>query len=104
MKIQDQNLTGTSASQLNRTQSVEGIGRAHQPYSAREASLDRVEMSEMADKVLNLMDIEARQRAAHVDRISEAYHSGKYRANPDAIARGLVREATQNETDTPSIY
>lgn len=103
MKIQDQNLTGTSASQLNRTQSLEGVGRSYRPNSARDASLDRVEVSDMADRVLNLIDMEARQRAAHVDRIRQAYQSGQFRANPDAIARGLLLEATQNQRDTTGI-
>lgn len=57
----------------------------------------------MADRVLNLMDIEARQRAAHVDQIRQAYRSGQYRANPDAIARGMLLEATQNQPDTTGI-
>ena len=103
MKIQDQNLTGTSASQLNRAQSADGVGRAYRPSSARDASLDRVEVSDMADRVLNLMDIEARQRAAHVDRIRQAFQSGQYRANPEAIARGILLEAMYNQPETANI-
>lgn len=96
MKIHDQSPaagSSTSASELNRTQTISPEMRAYGLSSRRDVSLDRVEVSDFAEQVLNLMDIEASQRTEHVESLRQSYQAGKYRENPEAISREMVADA-----------
>lgn len=101
MKIQDQNHaagSSPSAAELHRTQTVSAEMRGYGPSSRREVSLDRVEVSDFADQILNLMDLESKQRAEHVEQLRQTYQAGAYRDSPEAIGKELVAEALRESS------
>ncbi len=81
---------------------MEALAKTPGSAGYKEASLDRVEVSDMADQVLQLMDIETRQRTAHVSHIRSAYQAGSYQEDPVSIARGLMQEAFVDKADVIS--
>jgi anti-sigma28 factor (negative regulator of flagellin synthesis) len=98
MRIQNNGSTPSSASELNRTQSISSDARSYGSSLRRDVSLDRVDVSEFADQVLNLMDIESKQRTEHVEQLRQSYQAGTYRENPVNISRSMVSEALSERT------
>lgn len=103
MRIDDKNMTGIGASGPLGTQSARELERSHGGSigSARHASLDRVQLSGLAEQLRALQpDSEARQ--AEVERLKTLVESGRYQVDAGRVSNALVEEALQ-DTQTEAV-
>lgn len=99
MKINDPSLAGSYGPQTTRLQykqAIQGDSRIGSASSAGNESLDRVDVSDLAQQVSSYLEVESAQRASEVDQLRAEYRAGGYRADADAISRKLVDEALQS--------
>lgn len=63
----------------------------HQGYSSPgEPSLDRVEVSDLAQKVSALLDRESSMHNERVEQLRSDYQQGVYRVDPSALSQKLL--------------
>jgi anti-sigma28 factor (negative regulator of flagellin synthesis) len=94
MKIDDPNLTGTSAS-APRTQESLAVTRTETTEagaSQRSEGADRVEWSRLTGKVAQALAAQGRARAARVEGLAREVQSGRYQVSAGEAGRALVRE------------
>lgn len=96
MRIYDRNLTGASTNEPGRAQETQRPGweNGARPNSAGADGVgDRVELSSTLGHLSRALSANGADRASHVQALAAQYHSGKYRADSAATARGMVAEA-----------
>ena len=94
MKIQDRNLTGTSAAETARAQETSRAGTAKSPTRGGPAGLnDSVEFSGTLSRLSRTMATFESTRASRVQALSAQYQSGTYTADSAATSKGLVADA-----------
>jgi|ERR1035438_488333 hypothetical protein len=97
MRINDQNLTGTSAAGTGQAQKAQNLSRAGSDMSpARggvDGSNDRVEFSGTMSHLARALATFESTRANRVQALTVEYQSGKYKPDPAATSKGLVSEA-----------
>jgi len=98
MKIYDQNLTGTSATESGRSQEAQRTGRAGSPATGATAGGDgdQVELSDTLNSLSRAMSSYSGSRSAKVQALAAQYQSGAYQVNSLATSRGMVAEALAN--------
>ena len=92
MKVNDPKLAGLTSSQVGGTQAPDSAERQKKVESTREASRDRVSLSELSSKVREL-DSESPERAARLERLSAEIAAGRYHVDPHEVARKMVDDA-----------
>ena len=97
MRINDQNLTGISSSQLGRTQETESGNRHGRGAGPGAAGNDQVQLSSLAGS-LQALTGETPERAAHLERLSAEVAAGRYTVDAQALSQKIVDEAIQNRT------
>ena len=96
MKINDRNLTGTSAAETARAQEAQNLSRTPtgtSPTRGGDGSNDSVVFSGTLSRLSRTLSTFASNRAAQVQALTAQYQSGKYQPDSAATARGLVDEA-----------
>ena len=94
MRINDQNSSGISSSQLGRTQETESGGRQGRPGQAGSAGGDHVRLSNLADSLRSLSS-DAPERAAHLEKLSAEVKAGRYSVDATALSNKIVSDALQ---------
>jgi anti-sigma28 factor (negative regulator of flagellin synthesis) len=96
MKINDRNLTGTSASETGRTQETQKPGRAGAGKSSTlsiDGSNDSVVFSGTLSRLSRTLTTFESSRTNRVQALAAQYQSGNYKPNSAAISKGMVSEA-----------
>ena len=96
MRVNDYNLTGTSATQSGATKETKSTNRgsaASHGAGNGAANGDRVEFSNTLTSLSSAMSSFGMDRASKVQALAALYQSGNY--HPDALAtsRGMIAEA-----------
>jgi anti-sigma28 factor (negative regulator of flagellin synthesis) len=90
MKVQDTNLTGTSA--LPASGGVTRQASVDAGASAKSAYGDRVELSGFAGKLGATLAAQSQDQSARVAALERSYQSGGYSVDAGATSRALVDE------------
>jgi hypothetical protein len=96
MRINDRNLTGTSASETGRAQETKDLGRSGTGKSNTggvDGSNDRVEFSGTLNRLSRALTTFESSRASRVQALAANYQSGTYRSNSAATSKGMVADA-----------
>ena len=95
MRVYDQNLTGTSASESARSQDTQKTDRstAGSSWSAASSSGDRVELSSGLASVSRALSTDSSDRAGKIQGLTAQYQSGTYAPNSLAVSQAMVGEA-----------
>jgi len=96
MKIYDQNILGTSASQTGRAQEAQNAGRASGSKGAgakADASGDQVEFSGSLSRLSRTLGNFEASRAERVEALAAQFQTGNYRPDPAGTSRGMISEA-----------
>lgn len=99
MKIYDQNLTGTAATETGRTQESQNLSRAgtaKSPMSSvdgADMSNDRIEFSGTLSRLSRTLATFESARADRVQALAVEFQSGNYKPDSAATSKGLVAEA-----------
>jgi hypothetical protein len=98
MKISDQNLTGTSAAETGRAQSLNRAGTGKAPTRGVNGSgvhgiNDSVEFSGTLSRLSRTLTTFESTRASRVQTLAVQYQRGNYRPDSAATSKGLVSEA-----------
>jgi anti-sigma28 factor (negative regulator of flagellin synthesis) len=95
MKIYDNNLIGTAASETHRTQETQKTdrGSSNAIRSAGGSGGDHVEFSGSLGRLSRALSGVQTDHAARVQALAAQYQSGTYRVDSAAVSRGIVQEA-----------
>jgi anti-sigma28 factor (negative regulator of flagellin synthesis) len=96
MKINDRNLTGTSAAETGRAQETQNpsrTGTGKPPARGGDGSNDSVVFSGTLSRLSHTLSTFESTRASQVKALTAQYQSGNYRPDSAATAKGLVSEA-----------
>ena len=96
MKIYDQNISGTTASQAGRAQEAQNAGRAggSKASGARvDPSGDQVEFSGTLSRLSRTIGTYENSRAERVQALAAQFQAGNYRPDPAGTSRGMISEA-----------
>jgi flagellar biosynthesis anti-sigma factor FlgM len=97
MKINNQP-TAPSAAQAGKTDATQSAGRRGSLGRTSSGSgADGVELSTLAERISQGLEVAEGSRAAYVSRIAESIRSGQYQVDSLAISRGLIDEATSKK-------
>ena len=96
MRINDRNLTGTSASETGRAEETKDLSRAGMGKTSAngvDGSNDRVEFSGTLSRLSRTLTTFESSRASRVQALAANYQSGSYRPNAAATSKGLIADA-----------
>jgi hypothetical protein len=95
MKIYDNNLTGTSASESARAQELQKAGGSGSAKSGKTGSTagDSVEFSGALGTLSRLLSSSDNSRAARVQSLAAQYQSGKYQPDSMATSQSMITES-----------
>lgn len=95
MRIYDQSLTGTAASDTGRSQEAQKADRDATTSSSQSAtsSGDRVELSSGLATVSHALAAYGSSRADKVQQLTAQFQSGSYQPSSLAISQGMVAQA-----------
>ncbi len=96
MKIYDQNISGTSASQTGRAQEAQNAGRTGASKAAGvtvDPSGDQVAFSGTLSRLSRTLGTFEASRAERVQALAEQFQAGSYRPDPVGTSRGMISEA-----------
>ncbi len=95
MRINDRNLTGTSASETGRAQETKDLSRAGAGKSNTGGvdGSDRVEFSGTLNRLSRALTTFESSRASRIQALAANYQSGSYKPNAAATSKGLVADA-----------
>ncbi|MBI4877183.1 MAG: flagellar biosynthesis anti-sigma factor FlgM [Acidobacteria bacterium] len=91
MRINDQNSTGISSSQIGRTQETEAGGRSGRAGGSAAAG-DQVELSSLAER-LRETSADMPERAAYLRTLSAEIQAGEYQVDAAELGRKIVDSA-----------
>ena len=98
MKVDQRYLEQAGSSRLNKaqeTQATEPGQKQNKPSRSSQAS-DRVHVSDLSGRVLEMASTDQPGRAERVARLAADYQSGRYKVDPAEVARSMVAEAINN--------
>jgi hypothetical protein len=95
MRIYDQNLTGTAASESGRSQETQRADRDGTATSSQPGTStgDRVELSSGLAGVSRALAAHGSERANKVQQLTAQFQSGAYNPSSLAISQGMVAQA-----------
>ena len=96
MKINDAYASGASPSQAEKTGQAEALrpGADNKQAVSRAASeADRVQLSELSDRLLKIASAQSPERAARLERLSAEVRVGRYQVDPLKVSHALIEEA-----------
>jgi flagellar biosynthesis anti-sigma factor FlgM len=100
LKIQDAYLPSSGASQLKPTDPATQnapvtSSRAEAERKAGASPSDRVGLSELSVRLLELVRVESPERASRIERLAEQVRNGRYQVDALAVSRRIIEEALQ---------
>ena len=96
IRIQNDGMTGTAASEASRTLDVVQIGSGGSRSSSRTgASTDRVEISSLSGQIADASSASAAAQANRVSQLAALYASGRYQVDSSALSRAMVSQSLQ---------
>jgi anti-sigma28 factor (negative regulator of flagellin synthesis) len=99
IRISNDGLTGTAASETSRTLDVVQIGSAGSRSGSRTgASTDRVEISSLSGQIADASSASASAQANRVRQLAALYAGGRYRVDSTALSRAMVSQAVQTSS------
>ena len=72
---------------------VDGGARRGASHGVEQTGPDRAELSGLADKISQAEGHDSATRTANVDKLRGQVVDGSYRADPEAISKGIVNDA-----------
>ncbi len=96
MRINDRNLTSTSASETGRSQETKDLSRAgtgKTNASGVDGSNDRVEFSGTLSRLSRTLTTFESSRASRVQALAANYQKGSYKPDAAATSKGLIDDA-----------
>ena len=96
MKIYDQNISGTSASQTGRAQEAQNASRAGGGRAAgakADTSGDQVEFSGSLSRLSRTLGTFDASRAERIQALAAQFQTGRYRPDSTGTSRGMITEA-----------
>ena len=95
MKIYDQNISGTSASQTGRAQEAQNTGRAggSKAGAKTDAAGDQVTFSGTLSRLSRTIGTFESNRAERVQTLAAQFQAGTYRPDSAGTSRGMISEA-----------
>ena len=96
MKIYDQNISGTSASQTGRAQEAQNAGRAGAGKAGGgkvDPAGDQVEFSGTLSRLSRTLGTFDASRAERIQALAAQFQTGSYRPDPTGTSRGMITEA-----------
>jgi anti-sigma28 factor (negative regulator of flagellin synthesis) len=94
MKVNDLNTTGAASTGIERTQDTQKPEQGGGNRTGGAESSDRVELSSALGGLARAVSAEGAQRGSRVQQLATAYQNGTYQADPAAISRAMVADAT----------
>lgn len=98
MKINEQGLNGAYPSPLSgarEAQRVE-VGRAPDRRTGYNVGMDRVEISDLAETVSNVLAEASVERSAKIAWLTEEVQSGRYRVDALQLSSAMIDDALRN--------
>jgi anti-sigma28 factor (negative regulator of flagellin synthesis) len=96
IRIQNDSLAGTAASETSRTQDVVQIGgKGSRSGSRIGSSSDSVEISSLSGQIANASSAAEATQASRVRQLAALYSSGRYQVDSAALSSALVSHAIQ---------
>ena len=92
MRINDRNLTGTTAAESSQTQKVDRFESGSAGRTAGNGG-DRVELSSTLGRLSRALGAYQSDRATKVAALASQYQSGNYHADAAAVSHKMVAEA-----------
>lgn len=90
IRIYNENLAGTAASQTSNAAEVSRAGGSGKPpRSSGVSGEDQVQISSVSESIAT----QSSQRAARVQSLAALYQSGKYQVNSNEVAHAMVNSA-----------
>ena len=94
MRIDNVNSNGVSGSQLERARGAgAGSDAASSTGTAAQAGGDRVSLSGLASRLVELVGSQTPQGAARLEELAAQFRAGKYQPDAAAVSRKLVSES-----------
>ena len=96
MRIQDgqsAELFKTNQHRAAESQRLDQGGSAESHERLRHATVDRLEVSDLAQKVSRALDMSEAARSSEIEQMRRAYANGTLQIEPLAISRGILSEA-----------
>lgn len=94
MRINDQNLSGISSSQLGRTQENEAGARHGRSAGTGAAGGDRVQLSDLAGS-LRTLSSGTPERTAYLEKLSADVEARRYSVDAQALSKRLVGDSLE---------
>jgi len=94
MRINDQNLTGISSSQVEQTQATQPGNRQSRVGRAGGAGEDQVQLSNLAGSLQELA-MDSPERAGQVEKLAKEYQEGRYSVDSAELSRKIVDDTMQ---------
>ncbi|MGE5569396.1 MAG: flagellar biosynthesis anti-sigma factor FlgM [Rhodospirillales bacterium] len=97
MIINDSLLSQAAASELGKTHKSEAVtaGGARRESAAQPQEGDRVQLSGLSGRLLEMLAVHAADREARVERLATDYRAGRYQPDALAVSRGIIRYAME---------
>jgi hypothetical protein len=92
MKIYDQNLSGTGATQAGGPQEAQRAGAGTNRSQGASTGSDRVELSTTLSSLSRAVNSDQSARAGRVQELAELYQRGGYQPDSYATSRAIVAE------------
>jgi anti-sigma28 factor (negative regulator of flagellin synthesis) len=95
IRIQNDGVTGSAASETSRTQDVVQIGSGSRSGSRGGGATDSVQLSSLSGQIADASSASQAAQAGRVRQLAALYSSGRYQVDPMAISRALVSQSIQ---------
>jgi anti-sigma28 factor (negative regulator of flagellin synthesis) len=95
MRVEDRNLTGTSAAQAGKSAELQEVDRNAElkgTESRWTSRSDQVELSGLAGRLSRALSISAAERMSRVEELSAQYAEGRYEVDSFAVSRAILDE------------
>ncbi len=93
MKVYDNSSNGIYQPPTSSTRGLQRLDRGLQPahnYGRPDSSLDRVEVSEVATTLSNVLQLSREERGAEIQRLTKEYEAGRLSFDPRAVAKAIL--------------
>ncbi len=98
MKVNEQGLNGIYPSPLSGARDAQRVdgGRSPDRRAGFDVGMDRVEISDVAETVSNVLAKASVERSTKIARLAEEVRSGGYRVDALQLSRAMIDDALRN--------
>lgn len=102
MTVNESSLNQAAASQLGKAQGAEAVkpggARKAGEVQAPQQQSDRVQLSDLSSRLVQMASMESPERVARVDKMAAEFKAGRYQPNSQATSAGIIQDAMRHET------